>query len=282
MTRKLGDGAQAKVYEAHFEGENNVNSFAVKTFSSAYAKLNDGAISREFEILQKLNGHDNVLKASEHARGNGKLQIPRSIPTDEFDSMARFRSGMDLTEEASYMTMELCKQDLFDLIAEKGPVQNQSLAKYLFKQICSGVSALHTETGYAHMDIKLENILIGKDYKLKLCDFGFAQPTSERIIKRLGTEGYIAPEIEAKAYNETYMGVPADIFSLGVMLFIIMFGVPPFCGTGPNDRNYRIFRNNPDNFWRLQPTVKKYVSKHGPVDERLISLLTNIFQSDPN
>ena len=72
------------------------------------------------------------------------------------------------------MTTELCKQDLFDLIASKGPAQNESLVKYIFSQICEGVSALHNTTGYAHLDIKLENILIGKDYKLKLCDFGFS------------------------------------------------------------------------------------------------------------
>ena len=51
ITRKLGDGAQAKVYEAHYEGENNVNSFAVKTYSKQYAKLNDRVIEREFDIL---------------------------------------------------------------------------------------------------------------------------------------------------------------------------------------------------------------------------------------
>ena len=132
------------------------------------------------------------------------------------------------------------------------------------------------------MDIKLENILIGKDYKLKLCDLGFSHPADERISKRLGTEGYIAPEIENRSYNETFMGIPADVFSLGVVLFIIIFGVPPFCSTNLNDRNYRIFRNNPDNFWRLQPTVKKFVNKNGAVDKNLISLLTSMFQADPS
>ena len=71
--------------------------------------------------------------------------------------------------------MEMCKEkDLFDFIVDKASSVNQSMAKYLFKQICRGVDALHTKAGYAHLDIKLENILIGKDYKLKLCDFGFA------------------------------------------------------------------------------------------------------------
>lgn len=64
--------------------------------------------------------------------------------------------------------------DLFDVIAEKGPLQNDQLIRHLFSQISNGLSALHTEAKYAHCDVKLENVLIDSDYKLKLCDFGFA------------------------------------------------------------------------------------------------------------
>ena len=91
----LGAGSQAKVYEAYFEGDNVVNSFAVKVFNEKTVGGKD-AIDREFEILSKLNGHENVLKASEYARGNGKIEIPRNIPKDENDPYARFRSGVDL------------------------------------------------------------------------------------------------------------------------------------------------------------------------------------------
>ena len=178
------------------------------------------------------------------------------------------------------MTTELCKQDLFDLIASKGPAQNEPLVKYIFSQICEGVSALHNTTGYAHLDIKLENVLIGKDYKLKLCDFGFAQDVSERITKKYGTESYMAPEIESRAQGETYMGVPADIFSLGVILFIITFGAPPFSRTVPSDRNFNIFLRNKECFWKMHPSVRKYVNKSGPVNPQLIDLLTSMLSTD--
>ena len=159
------------------------------------------------------------------------------------------------------MTTELCKQDLFDLIAGTGQAKTESMAKYIFKQICNGVGALHNTTGYAHLDLKLENILIGKDYKLKLCDFGFAQDVNERITKKYGTESYMAPEIEQRSQGETYMGIPADIFSLGVILFIITFGAPPFSRTLPGDRNFNIFLRNKECFWKMHPSVKKYVAK---------------------
>ena len=178
------------------------------------------------------------------------------------------------------MTTELCKQDLFDLIAGTGQAKTESMAKYIFRQICGGVEALHNTTGYAHLDLKLENILIGKDYKLKLCDFGFAQDINERITKKYGTESYMAPEIEQRSQGETYMGIPADIFSLGVILFIITFGAPPFSRTLPGDRNFNIFLRNKECFWKMHPSVKKYVAKSGPVNPKLIDLLTNMLSAD--
>ena len=212
-------------------------------------------------------------------RGKGKLQIPRNIQRDEYDIMAKYRTGVDEQDSASYMTMELCKQDLFDLIASKGPTTSEPLAKYLFKQICNGVDALHTTAGFAHLDIKLENILISKDYKLKLCDFGFAQGISERITKRYGTESYMAPEVESNV-QLNYMGISADIFSLGVILFIITFGAPPFTRAVPSDRNFNIFTRNKDCFWKMHPSVKKYVAKAGEVNPRLIDLLTSMLSAD--
>ena len=57
------------------------------------------------------------------------------------------------------------------------------------------MNALHTQAGLAHCDIKLENVLIGKDGSLKLCDFGMVTPVDEDLQKRCGTEMYMAPEV---------------------------------------------------------------------------------------
>lgn len=70
------------------------------------------------------------------------------------------------------------------------------IAKFFFTQLLSAVSHAH-KNGFAHRDIKLENILIGNDYSLKLADFGFAGKIheSKKFERVLGTEGYMAPEI---------------------------------------------------------------------------------------
>jgi serine/threonine protein kinase len=54
-------------------------------------------------------------------------------------------------------------------------------------QIIDSLSLLHNKAKYAHMDLKLENILISNDGLLKLCDFGFAAPANELVGKILGT-----------------------------------------------------------------------------------------------
>ena len=102
------------------------------------------------------------------------------------------------------------------------------------------MNALHTQANLAHMDIKLENILVGSDGNLKLCDFGMVESVDSDLIKRQGTEMYMAPEIIDKRHGETYRGVPADIFALGVLLWILAFGTPPFAEASSRDRNYSI------------------------------------------
>ena len=173
VSKKIGDGASTKVYKANYPETNSEDSIAVKVFNDSKENVN-GAPEKEFKILQQLAENPNVLKAHDFVKGKGKLQIPRNIKRNEFDTFAEYRIGVETIDEANYMTTELCKKDLFDVIAETGPVQNDQLARHLFSQISNGLSSLHTEAKYAHLDVKLENVLIDSEYNLKLCDFGFA------------------------------------------------------------------------------------------------------------
>lgn len=77
--------------------------------------------------------------------------------------------------------MEYCQHgDLFDVLKKTGKMDPQ-FAKHYFMQLLDGVEHLHSKAGVAHLDLKLENILIGDDFKLKLCDFGFSESISQLI-----------------------------------------------------------------------------------------------------
>ena len=79
--------------------------------------------------------------------------------------------------DKNLLILEYCPHgDLFDLILnfKELLLSERMLVKNLFRQICLAVHLLHCETGHAHLDLKTDNLLIGTDFKLKLCDLGQA------------------------------------------------------------------------------------------------------------
>ena len=108
----------------------------------------------------------------------------------------------------------------------------------------NGLNYMHTR-GFAHRDIKPENIILTKDYILKIADFGFScllkgKNNSGILHTKLGTPGYMAPEIRDRKYN----GTQIDIFAAGVILFIMYAGHPPFEKAEANDPYYQLIMNN--------------------------------------
>jgi serine/threonine protein kinase len=130
---------------------------------------------------------------------------------------------------------------MFDYVKTHGRLR-VDLAKSLFLQILDAVDYLHSEPKLAHLDLKLENVLIDEDFKLKLCDFGFSEEIRphDRIWLNKGSDGYKAPEIYS-ASSQGFEATKADIFSLGVILFILIFGVPPFSTATKENVLYRYF-----------------------------------------
>lgn len=89
--------------------------------------------------------------------------------------------------------------------------------------------------GITHRDLKPENIMLDSNFNLKVIDFGLAAPLSGRdgsgyLTTALGTFGYIAPEIHL---GRKYEGSKIDIFSMGVILFVMFSRHPPFNVASP-------------------------------------------------
>jgi 5'-AMP-activated protein kinase catalytic alpha subunit len=87
-----------------------------------------------------------------------------------------------------------------------------------------GISYCH-EKGVCHRDLKPENIIIDEHRRIKIIDFGFSASSRINLNNFCGTPAYMSPELVRKvAYN----GAKADIWALGVILYLMLIGVFPF------------------------------------------------------
>ena len=124
-----------------------------------------------------------------------------------------------------YIMMEFVPQGLlFDLCQTMGAM-GEDAGRFFFTQLLNALDYMHTKR-VVHRDLKLENILVDDDLNLKIADFGFACYKSIDALKSYrGTMTYMAPEIKE---GKTYKGTQVDLFSLGVIVFIIVQGIFPF------------------------------------------------------
>lgn len=206
LGRTLGEGNFGKVKQARHRGSGG--QFAVKILERArvLSQRADEQICREIATL-KLLAHPNVVRLHEVAASKTKI----------------------------YMVLELVNGgELLDRIqaASEGKLPEQE-ARRLFQQLVDGVSYCH-EKGVCHRDLKLENVLVDRKGNIKISDFGLSA-----LPQHLGNDGllhttcgspnYIAPEV---LQNRGYDGSLSDIWSCGVILYVMLVGHLPF-----DDRN---------------------------------------------
>ncbi|EFJ33946.1 calcium dependent protein kinase 5 [Selaginella moellendorffii] len=157
-------------------------------------------VRREIHIMHHLSGHPNVVEIK----------------------------GAYEDSSCVHLVMDLCAGgELFDRIIQRGHY-SESKAAQLTRTIVGVVVACHS-LGVMHRDLKPENFLLAnadEDSPLKATDFGlsvFFQPGSEVFKDVVGSPYYVAPEVLRKQY-----GPEADVWSAGVILYILLSGVPPF------------------------------------------------------
>lgn len=129
-----------------------------------------------------------------------------------------------------YLVTELCTGgELFDEITKRSNF-NENDAADIIKQVLSAIAYCHSKN-ICHRDLKPENILLDtlnqSGNSIKIIDFGASQKfeNSKKMSQIYGTAYYIAPEILKSEYNEK-----CDVWSVGVILYILLSGKPPFSG----------------------------------------------------
>ncbi|XP_023330949.1 serine/threonine-protein kinase pim-2 isoform X2 [Eurytemora carolleeae] len=150
----------------------------------------------EFSILNKLN-YPSILKV-----------------VDVFESLEYFQIVVELVQGIS----------LFDLIEKNGHLEEE-VARWIFLQVTDAIRYLHG-VGVLHNDIKDENIMVNKSGEIKLVDFGSACYHSNILTRNYcGSETYSSPEV---AKEKKYCRTLQEIWSLGVLLFVMVCGSAPF------------------------------------------------------
>lgn len=151
--------------------------------------------------------------------------------------------------QISCIVMELAPfGDFFDLIITKKIKFDEKLARTYFHQLLDGVEYIH-ENGAAHLDLKLENLLLSEDFSLKITDFDTAHINSQEQVTSRGTNSYRAPEILGKNCRNAQA---ADIYSLGVLLFAFLCGGKlPYKeqSIGKGNDFFSLMINNKTLFW---------------------------------
>uniref|UniRef100_A0A1B6MFR4 non-specific serine/threonine protein kinase n=1 Tax=Graphocephala atropunctata TaxID=36148 RepID=A0A1B6MFR4_9HEMI len=133
------------------------------------------------------------------------------------------------TEKMIYLVTEFASGgEIFDYLVTNGKIPEKEACR-VFHQIVSAVSYCHTRN-IVHRDLKAENLLLDENMNIKLADFGFSNHfvPGEMLSTWCGSPPYAAPELfEGKRYD----GPKADIWSLGVVLYVLVCGALPFDGT---------------------------------------------------
>jgi len=174
----------------------------------------------------------------------------------------------------SYLLMEYAKYgDFFDVIISYKIPFNEILVRTYFHQLIEGVEALHLQ-GAAHLDLKLENLLMDENYCLKIADFDLSYIYGDGKVKTRGTKNFRAPEM----YNGTCNNPKAaDVYSAGIILFLFKTeGLVPYKEEDSENENEQKCLDM-DVMMKTDP--KKFWEKHAEFLGKKVSFFSEDFKS---
>ena len=203
----LGEGAFASVYLVENRITESIRAMKIINKSAECTEQEEQEIINEINILRAMD-HPNILKIFEFYSNK-----------DSYSIITEYCSG----------------GELFNEIKENGPF-DEKYSAFVMYQIFSAINYCHSMK-IMHRDLKPENILIMDRNRngfprIKICDFGTSLMVEKGGIQKkiVGSSYYIAPEVLKNNYNEK-----CDIWSCGVILYILLSGKPPFNGDDDNE-----------------------------------------------
>jgi serine/threonine protein kinase len=232
--RRIGKGSFSTIYKCSHNVTNKTYALKEITIDKNKNKI---SIKREFEIMRKLN-HENIVK------------IHDVIIDTQLNNI--------------YFIMDYYEYGDLSNFLKKQPLKEKFTRKYM-KQLSNGLKYL-LDNNILHRDLKPQNILLSKNYDIKITDFGFATYyTKDTIINTLcGSPMYMAPEIITKNGYD----YKSDLWSVGIILYEMIHGYTPF---------------NVQNFIELIKEIKKKnIIIKLDVSESCKELIYSLCKTNPN
>ncbi len=245
IQKKIGKG-KFSVYQVSSSLKNT--SFALKVFPRTKSGRYFFSRERRFAHLN----HTNIIR-----------QIPVKCSHDDF--------YVHMTELAQF-------GDFHEVVVKKLIQDNELLIRTYFHQLIKGIEYLHSQ-GIAHLDLKLENLVIGEDYQLKIIDFDQAHFLNQTEVETRGTPCFRAPELITETCQDF---ISADVYSIGVILYGIKTGEFPFMEVEKEGKVERAgaekFKNNNKEFWKKQ---RQNLQAFDYLSSDFIQLMNGLLQEDP-
>mmetsp|Transcript_177730 Transcript_177730/g.432413 ORF Transcript_177730/g.432413 Transcript_177730/m.432413 type:complete len:446 (-) Transcript_177730:17-1354(-) len=238
LIAKKGEGTFSEVLKA--QSIKNGKYLAIKCMKNHFDSIEQVNNLREIQALRRLSPHPNIIKLYEvlYDQPTGRLAL----------------------------VFELMDCNIYELIRGRRHYLPEQRIKLYMYQLCKAMDHMH-RNGIFHRDIKPENFLLqskASDAEIKVIDFGlatrFPAEGKEALKTKAGTPFYVAPEVLAGRYNEK-----CDIWSCGVIAYILLSGYPPFGGDTDDEILRQVKRGTfafPSPDWdHASPSAKDFISK---------------------
>ena len=250
ILKNLGKGSYGSVFKVKHKITGEIRAMKViKNILPTNSNKIDNKFLREIQVLKELE-HPNIIKIYEYYIDDVNHYIVTELVTggELYDTIVKFQRF------------------------------NEKKAAYIMRQILSALNYLHSR-GIVHRDIKPENILVENNIKkskvkhdedeinIKIIDFGASNfiKSNQILTLKIGSPYYIAPEVLNKCYNEK-----CDIWSAGVVLYVMLTGNFPFLG----NTTQQLFENIKSG--KYNTTVKEYKA----ISEKAKDLLNQMLELD--
>ena len=265
LKQKIGTGATCECYIGQKKDEKTPEIFAIKIIPQQYYQF----YLNEISFLTKIQEHNNIIKLYGHGQGFvSPISNNDDINNDNY-----------IKQIIYYIILEYAENgELKDYVNGTNSRIPENISSKIFFRIVKVVKYLH-DNNIAHCDIKPENILFDKYFIPKLIDFGFSQEFDGKngnylIHNKSGTPMYSSPDVRL-AFTKGYDGIKNDIFSLGVLLFVITIGDFPFESPTYSDEKYKfIIKKRYNQFWDYY----NYID----ISEEFKDLINNLISMTPS